>query len=151
MLDTTGAQTPVMLPRRTRRTALTPLQQLIKERMRAKKWSYRDVEDASRDPATGKTRISRSRVQQLATKPLTRVPKVALIMGLAAGLEMDFKDVWDATAQTVGGEGLQYLYRELSPDAEVLIASYEELSPEQRTAVRAVAESLRSSRDRNAK
>jgi hypothetical protein len=123
---------------------LNPLQQLIVDRMAEKGWSFSDIERRSRDPATGKARISRSRVHQLATVDrLHRVPKFEAIEGLAVGLDLPLRVVWDAAAAAVGGAGLQHLYRQRSPDAEVLIASYEELSPEQRQMVAAIVETLR--------
>jgi transcriptional regulator with XRE-family HTH domain len=131
---------PAMVPSLGQVT-VNALQQLIVERMRERGWSYSDVGNRGGIP--------RSTVHQLATKDIKRVPKFETIEGLAKGLQYPLRVVWDAAAQAVGAAGLQHLYRERSKEAEMLIAHYEELSPERRTMLMALLETLRRSQDAN--
>ena len=113
---------------------LSPLQRLIRNRLRERNWSYGDVAKRGGLP--------RSTVYNLAVTPMrARPPKPATLEGLAKGLELPLSAVRAAAAEAAG---LHY-YRESEMDDEtaLLIASIEELSPEDRRHVAALIESLR--------
>jgi transcriptional regulator with XRE-family HTH domain len=121
--------------------AVNPLQRLIAERLRERGWSYGDVARRSGLP--------RSTVYTLATtRNLVRPPRPATIDGLAVGLDVPVSVVRAAAAESTGlhyydgpragvggGPGDQ--------ERELLIASIDELSPEDRRHVAALVESLR--------
>lgn len=120
--------------------ALNPLQQLIQERLRERGWSYGDV--------ARRGGLPRSTVSTLAaTRNLTRPPRPATIDALAKGLDVPVSAVRAAAAESTG---LHY-YDEVSAGGEdpadrerdLLIASIDELSPEDRRHVAALVESLR--------
>jgi transcriptional regulator with XRE-family HTH domain len=119
-----------------------PLQRLIQGRLRERGWSYGEV--------ARRGGLPRSTVYTLATtRNLVRPPRPATIDGLAAGLEVPVSMVRAAAAESTG---LHY-YDEPSAGAgrggpgdqerELLIASIDELSAEDRRHVAALVESLR--------
>lgn len=108
------------------------LQALMRERLDRQGWSYGDV--------ARRGEIPRSTVHHLATADrLVRMPQPATLEGLARGLELPLDTIRRAAAQACG----IHLY-EAAPDPEVdvLIASVQQLSPENRRHVAALVESL---------
>ena len=122
--------------------AVNPLQRLIARRLRERGWSYGEV--------ARRGGLPRSTVYTLATtRNLVRPPRPATIDGLARGLDVPVSAVRAAAAESTG---LHY-YDEPAAQAgrggpgdqerELLIASIDELSPEDRRHVAALVESLR--------
>ena len=108
------------------------LQALMRERLDRQGWSYGDV--------ARRGEIPRSTVHHLATTDrLVRMPQPATLEGLARGLELPLDTIRRAAAEACG----IHLY-EAAPDPEVdvLIASVQQLSPENRRHVAALVESL---------
>lgn len=120
--------------------AINPLQRLIRERLRDRGWSYGAV--------ARRGGLPRSTVYTLATtRNLARPPRPATIDALAAGLDVPVSVVRTAAAQATG---LHYYDEspagQRDPDdreRELLIASIDELSPDDRRHVAALVESLR--------
>ena len=119
---------------------LNPLQDLIQQRLRARGWSYGEV--------ARRGGLPRSTVYTLAiTRNLARPPRPATLDGLAKGLDMPVSAVRAAAAESTG---LHY-YDEVPPEPqrpgdrerELLIASIDELTSEDRRHVAALVESLR--------
>lgn len=124
----------------TAEQTINPLQRLIQERLRERSWSYGVV--------ARRGGLPRSTVYTLAmTRNLARPPRPATIDALARGLEVPVSVVRTAAAESTG---LHY-YDEPSaeqrnPDdreRELLIASIDELSADDRHHVAALVESLR--------
>ncbi|MFE2063677.1 MULTISPECIES: transcriptional regulator [unclassified Streptomyces] len=128
------------------------LQQLIREHLDRKGWSYGDV--------ARRGSVPRSTVHHLATtERLVRMPQTTTLEGLAKGLELPLEAVRRAAAEACG----IHVY-DTSPDAEpdgaaadpevaLLIASVQKLSSDDRRHVAALVESLldrapRSSREK---
>jgi transcriptional regulator with XRE-family HTH domain len=120
--------------------ALNPLQRLIRQRLRERSWSYREV--------ARRGGLPHSTVYTLATtRNLSRPPRPATINALAKGLDVPVSAVRAAAAESTG---LHY-YDEVPAgpeqptdrDRELLIASIDELTPEDRRHVAALVESLR--------
>jgi transcriptional regulator with XRE-family HTH domain len=119
---------------------INPLQRLIQQRLREQGWSYGDV--------ARRGGLPRSTVYTLAaTRNLARPPRPATIDALAKGLDVPVAAVRAAAAESTG---LHY-YDEVpaggerpgDPERELLIASIDELTPEDRRHVAALVESLR--------
>ena len=124
---------------------LNPLQQLIHQRLRERGWSYGEV--------ARRGGVPRSTVYTLATtRNLARPPRPATLDGLAKGLDLPVSAVRAAAAESTG---LHY-YDEApgerghvgDPERELLIASIDELTPEDRRHVAALVESLRNRTER---
>jgi transcriptional regulator with XRE-family HTH domain len=120
--------------------SLNPLQRLIRQRMRERGWSYGEI--------ARRGELPRSTVYTLAmTRNLGRPPRPATIDALAQGLDVPVSVVRAAAAESTG---LHY-YDEApagrenpgDPERELLIASIDELTPEERRHVAALVESLR--------
>jgi transcriptional regulator with XRE-family HTH domain len=120
--------------------AINPLQRLILRRLREQGWSYGDV--------ARRGGLPRSTIYTLATtRNLARPPRPATIDALAKGIEVPVSAVRAAAAESTG---LHY-YDEFTgdreqpgdPEREILIASIDELTPEDRRHVAALVESLR--------
>jgi transcriptional regulator with XRE-family HTH domain len=120
--------------------AAAPLQRLIQQRLRDRNWSYGEV--------ARRGGLPRSTVYTLATtRNLVRPPRPATIDALARGLDVPVSLVRAAAAESTG---LHY-YDEAAPgpgrpgdqERDLLIASIDELSPEDRRHVAALVESLR--------
>jgi transcriptional regulator with XRE-family HTH domain len=120
--------------------AINPLQRLIRERLRERGLSYGEV--------ARRGGLPRSTVYTLAvTRNLARPPRPATIDGLAKGLDVPVSAVRAAAAESTG---LHY-YDEFPAEQErpgdrereLLIASIDELTPEDRRHVAALVESLR--------
>ena len=120
--------------------ALNPLQRLIQQRLRERGWSYREV--------ARRGGLPHSTVHTLAaTRNLARPPRPATINALAKGLDVPVSAVRAAAAESTG---LHY-YDEVptgrqdsgDQERELLIASIDELTPEDRQHVAALVESLR--------
>jgi transcriptional regulator with XRE-family HTH domain len=120
--------------------AINPLQRLIQERLRGRGWSYGVV--------ARRGGLPRSTVYALATtRNLVRPPLSATIDALARGLDVPVSVVRAAAAESIG---LHY-YDEAPAgqhdaddrERELLIASIDELSPDDRRHVAALVESLR--------
>jgi transcriptional regulator with XRE-family HTH domain len=133
-------RTPAPAPAAPREHDLNPLQQLIQHRLRERGWSYGEV--------ARRGGLPRSTVYTLAqTRNLTRPPRPATIDALARGLDVPVSSVRAAAAESTG---LHY-YDEAPAgrddpadrDRELLIASIDELTPEDRRHVAALVESLR--------
>jgi transcriptional regulator with XRE-family HTH domain len=125
--------------------ALNPLQRLIQQRLRERGWSYREV--------ARRGGLPHSTVHTLAaTRNLARPPRPATIDALAKGLDVPVSAVRAAAAASTG---LHY-YDEApgepenpgDPERELLIASIDELTPEERRHVAALVESLRNRAER---
>jgi transcriptional regulator with XRE-family HTH domain len=125
--------------------ALNPLQRLIQQRLRERGWSYREV--------ARRGGLPHSTVHTLAaTRNLARPPRPATIDALAKGLDVPVSAVRAAAAASTG---LHY-YDETpagpenpgDPERELLIASIDELTPEERRHVAALVESLRNRAER---
>jgi transcriptional regulator with XRE-family HTH domain len=120
--------------------ALNPLQRLIQQRMRERGWSYGEVARQGGLP--------RSTVYTLAqTRNLTRPPRPVTIDALAKGLDVPVSAVRAAAAESTGLH-----YYDQAPagqddpgdrERELLIASIDELTAEDRRHVAALVESLR--------
>ena len=119
---------------------INPLQRLIRQRLAERSWSYGDV--------ARRGELPRSTVYTLATtRNLARPPRPATIDALAKGLDVPVAAVRAAAAESTG---LHYYDqapagREDPADRErdLLIASIDELTPEDRRHVAALVESLR--------
>ncbi len=120
--------------------ALNPLQRLIQQRMREQGWSYGEV--------ARRGGLPRSTLYTLTqTRNLTRPPRPVTIDALARGLDVPVSAVRAAAAESTG---LHY-YDEVPAgqdgpgdrDRELLIASIDELTPQDRRHVAALVESLR--------
>lgn len=120
--------------------ATNPLQRLIQQRLRERGLSYGEV--------SRRGGLPRSTVYTLATtRNLVRPPRPATIDALAKGLDVPVAMVRAAAAASTG---LHY-YDEApagenargDQERELLIASIDELSPEDRRHVAALVESLR--------
>jgi len=119
---------------------VNPLQRLILQRLRERSWSYGEV--------ARRGGLPRSTVYTLATtRNLARPPRPATIDALAKGLDVPVSAVRAAAAESTG---LHYYDsaptgREPPSDQErdLLIASIDELTPEDRRHVAALVESLR--------
>jgi transcriptional regulator with XRE-family HTH domain len=119
--------------------AANPLQRLIQQRLKEGKLSYGDV--------ARRGGLPRSTVYTLATtRNLVRPPRPATIDALAKGLDVPVSVVRAAAAESTG---LHY-YDEAPPghqpgdqERDLLIASIDELTPEDRRHVAALVESLR--------
>jgi transcriptional regulator with XRE-family HTH domain len=120
--------------------AANPLQRLIVDRLRDRGWSYGEV--------ARRGGLPRSTVYTLATtRNLVRPPRPATIDALAKGLDVPVSAVRAAAAQSTG---LHY-YDEApkgqghagDQERDLLIASIDELSPEDRRHVAALVASLR--------
>ncbi|HEX4831012.1 MAG TPA: helix-turn-helix transcriptional regulator [Trebonia sp.] len=118
-----------------------PLQRLIQQRLRERGWSYGDV--------ARRGGLPRSTVYTLAsTHNLVRPPRPATIDALAKGLELPVSAVRAAAAESTGLHYYEAQQAVPGPGAgdqerELLIASIDELSPEDRRHVAALVESLR--------
>ncbi len=119
--------------------AANPLQRLIQERLRERKLSYGDV--------ARRGGLPRSTVYTLATtRNLVRPPRPATIDALAKGLDVPVSAVRAAAAQSTG---LHYYDEPPGPrqsgdqERDLLIASIDELSADDRRHVAALVESLR--------
>jgi transcriptional regulator with XRE-family HTH domain len=119
---------------------LNPLQRLIHHRLREHGWSYGEV--------ARRGGLPRSTVYTLAmTRNLARPPRPATLDGLAKGLGVPVSAVRAAAAESTG---LHYYEQVPVPrehpgdrERELLIASIDELTPEDRRHVAALVESLR--------
>jgi len=121
---------------------VNPLQRLIAGRLHERGWSYGEVARRSGLP--------RSTVYTLATtRNLVRPPRPATINGLAKGLDVPVSAVRAAAAESTGMhyyDGPRAESGSGDPgdqERELLIASIDELSPEDRRHVAALVESLR--------
>jgi transcriptional regulator with XRE-family HTH domain len=120
--------------------SLNPLQRLIRQRMRERGWSYGEI--------ARRGGLPRSTVYTLAmTQNLGRPPRPATIDALARGLDVPVSAVRAAAAESTG---LHYYDEPASgrqdpgdQERELLIASIDELTPEDRRHVAALVESLR--------
>ena len=123
-----------------REQGINPLQHLIQQRLRERGWSYGEV--------ARRGGLPRSTVSTLAmTRNLARPPRPATLDGLARGLDVPVSAVRAAAAESTG---LHY-YDEVpagpeqpgNRERELLIASIDELTDEDRRHVAALVESLR--------
>jgi transcriptional regulator with XRE-family HTH domain len=133
-----GAAGSGVVPERS----VNPLQRLIARRLRERGWSYGEV--------ARRGGLPRSTVYTLATtRNLVRPPRPATIDALAVGLDVPVSAVRAAAAESTG---LHYYDEPPSgaggggagdQERELLIASIDELSAEDRRHVAALVESLR--------
>ena len=123
---------------------MNPLQQLIQQRMRERGWSYGEVAKRGELP--------RSTVYTLAmTRNLARPPRPATLDALAKGLDVPVSAVRAAAAESTGlhyydevPPGREYAGKHPGdPERDLLIASIDELTAEDRRHVAALVESLR--------
>jgi transcriptional regulator with XRE-family HTH domain len=120
--------------------AVNPLQRLIQQRLRERNWSYGEV--------ARRGGLPRSTVYTLAiTRNLVRPPRPATIDALARGLDVPVSVVRAAAAESTGlhyyGQGPAGPAAPGDRERELLIASIDELTPEDRRHVAALVESLR--------
>jgi transcriptional regulator with XRE-family HTH domain len=119
---------------------MNPLQRLIRQRLHERGWSYGEV--------ARRGGLPRSTVYTLAsTRNLVRPPRPATIDALARGLDMPVSAVRAAAAES---SGLHYYDQPQAShgdaddnERELLIASIDELTPEDRRHVAALVQSLR--------
>jgi transcriptional regulator with XRE-family HTH domain len=119
---------------------VNPLQRLILQRLRERGWSYGEV--------ARRGGLPRSTVYTLAsTRNLARPPRPATIDALAKGIDVPVSAVRAAAAESTG---LHYyddapagLEQPADQERDLLIASIDELTPEDRRHVAALVESLR--------
>jgi transcriptional regulator with XRE-family HTH domain len=98
------------------------LQQIIRDRLDSERWSYGDV--------ARRGGIPRSTVHHLATADhMARMPQPATLEGLAQGLGLPLQTIRQAAAPG-------------DPEVDVLIASVQRLSSDDRRHVAALVESL---------
>jgi transcriptional regulator with XRE-family HTH domain len=117
-----------------------PLQRLIRQRLAERGWSYGQV--------ARRGGLPRSTVYTLAmTRNLARPPRPATIDALAKGLDVPVSAVRAAAAESTGlhyyGEPPARPQDPGGRERELLIASIDELTPEDRRHVAALVESLR--------
>ena len=120
--------------------ALNPLQRLIQQRLGERGWSYREV--------ARRGGLPHSTIHTLATtRNLARPPRPDTIDALAQGLDVPVSVVRAAAAQATGlhyydetpaGNQGQYDH-----ERELLIASIDDLTPDDRRHVAALVDSLR--------
>ena len=120
------------------------LQQLIRERLDRNGWSYGDV--------ARRGSIPRSTVHHLATtERVVRMPQSTTLEGLAKGLELPLDTVRRSAAEACGihvygapaGEDAEgAAARSGDPEVDLLIASVQKLSTDDRRHVAALVESL---------
>src|SRR5580704_15888256 len=120
--------------------ALNPLQRLIQQRLRERGWSYGEVAKRGGLP--------RSTLYTLATtRNLGRPPPPATIDALAKGLDVPVSAVRAAAAESTGLHYYDSAPTGQEPpgdqERDLLIASIDELTPEDRRHVAALVESLR--------
>jgi transcriptional regulator with XRE-family HTH domain len=137
-----GRKSPAERPRNAAalEQGINPLQRLIRQRLAERGWSYGEV--------ARRGRLPRSTVYTLATtRNLGRPPRPATIDALAKGLEVPVAVVRAAAAESTG---LHYYDQapagredQADRERELLIASIDELSAEDRRHVAALVESLR--------
>ncbi|MGK3940486.1 helix-turn-helix transcriptional regulator [Streptomyces caeruleatus] len=114
------------------------LQQLIRERLDRKGWSYGDV--------ARRGGVPRSTVHHLATTDrVVRMPQSTTLEGLSKGLELPLDTVRRAAAEACGihvygTEGTAA--HPADPEVDLLIASVQKLSADDRRHVAALVESL---------
>lgn len=112
--------------------ASNALQELVRERLERQGWSYGDV--------ARRGGIPRSTVHHLATTDrLVRMPQPATLEGLARGLELPLDAVRRAAAAACG---IHVYEAAPDPEVDVLIASLQQLSAQDRRHVAALVESL---------
>ena len=119
---------------------MNPLQRLIHQRLQDRGWSYGAV--------ARRAGLPRSTVYTLATtRNLVRPPRPATIDALAKGLDVPVSVVRAAAAESTGlhyyDETPSGQPRSGDQERELLIASIDELSSEDRRHVAALVESLR--------
>ena len=119
---------------------INPLQRLIQQRLREQGWSYGAV--------ARRGGLPRSTVYTLATtRNLVRPPRPATIDALARGLDVPVSAVRAAAADSTGlhyyDEALAGQHDADNLERQLLIASIDELSPDDRRHVAALVESLR--------
>jgi transcriptional regulator with XRE-family HTH domain len=104
----------------------------MRERLDRQGWSYGDV--------ARRGEIPRSTVHHLATTDrLVRMPQPSTLEGLARGLDLPLDTIRRVAAEACG----IHLYDAApDPEVDVLIASVQQLSPENRRHVAALVESL---------
>ncbi|MGW7823488.1 helix-turn-helix domain-containing protein [Streptomyces puniciscabiei] len=120
------------------------LQQLIRERLDRKGWSYGDV--------ARRGGVPRSTVHHLATTDrVVRMPQATTLEGLAKGLELPLDTVRRAAAEAcgihvygspAGPDADGAAAPAADPEVDLLIASVQQLSAEDRRHVAALVESL---------
>ncbi|MEV6025958.1 helix-turn-helix transcriptional regulator [Streptomyces sp. NPDC052036] len=118
------------------------LQQIIRDRLDGERWSYGDV--------ARRGGIPRSTVHHLATtEHMARMPQPATLEGLAQGLGLPLGAIRQAAAEACGihlyapaGEPAPVSDTPGDPEVDVLIASVQRLSTEDRRHVAALVESL---------
>ena len=117
------------------------LQQLMRERLDRQSWSYGDV--------ARRGGIPRSTVHHLATSErLVRMPQPGTLEGLARGLELPLDAIRRAAAEACGihlyasGPAVVEGVPAADPEVDVLIASLQKLSIDDRRHVAALVESL---------
>jgi transcriptional regulator with XRE-family HTH domain len=120
--------------------AVSPLQRLIRQRLRERNWSYGQV--------ARRGGLPRSTVYTLAvTCNLARPPRPATIGALARGLDVPVSLVRAAAAESTGlyyyDEPPSGRHRPADQERDLLIASIDDLSAEDRRHVAALVESLR--------
>ena len=127
--------------------ALNPLQRLIQQRLHERGWSYREV--------ARRGGLAHSTIYTLATTwNLARPPRPDVIDALAKGLDVPVSAVRAAAAESTGMhyyDGVPAGHHDHDDEErKLLIASIDELTPEDLQHVAALVESLRhrASRDR---
>lgn len=117
------------------------LQEIIRQRLERQGWSYGEV--------ARRGGIPRSTVHHLATTDrLVRMPQPATLEGLSRGLDLPLDTVRRAAAETCGihlyptAEDAPATRPDPDPEVDLLIASVQRLSTDDRRHVAALVESL---------
>ncbi|MFE0036782.1 XRE family transcriptional regulator [Streptomyces sp. NPDC059015] len=102
--------------------------------------SYEALAARCIDPETGEQVVKYSWLHRLATGVQVKAPDVAMLRGMAAGLEVPARMVQDAAASQFFGLDAVY-----SPDLQVrtMVHHFEDLSPEDRRKILALIEAFR--------
>ncbi|MFE0270853.1 hypothetical protein ACFWZY_01735 [Streptomyces sp. NPDC058992] len=102
--------------------------------------SYEALAARCIDPETGEQAVKSSWLHRLATGVQVKAPDVAMLRGLAGGLDVPARIVQDAAASQFFGLDAVY-----SPDLQVrtMVAHFEDLSPDDRRKILALIEAYR--------
>ncbi|GAB1644522.1 helix-turn-helix domain-containing protein [Krasilnikovia sp. MM14-A1259] len=112
---------------------MNPLQQLIRDRMTERGWSYADV--------ARRGGIPRSTVHHLATaEQLRRPPHSTTLEGLAEGLTIPVSVVREAAASAAGLAAWQE--SAIDPELKLLVAALTQLDADDRRHVLALVQSM---------
>lgn len=117
----------------------TDLTDLVRDRKADLGLSYERLAKHCIDPKTGEQTVKYSWLHRLATGQPVIAPDLSQLRGLAEGMKVPLGRVQDAAAAQFFG--IQAVWSD-SGDARALVQQAEQLTPEQREAVRRLMETL---------